>query len=113
MQIEMQREGVRDRKGSNDEWLVGPAAGNYWPLQLMQDTRAARCIESTTKSNRPQTTNHRPLHSTIAIVSWLNPPSLSLYPLLSLLPAPAALCVTADLRCLAVPATPETRFDRS
>jgi hypothetical protein len=66
-----------------------------------------------------QTTDHRPLHSTIAIiVSWLDPalsPSLplSLYPLLSLLPAPAALCVTADLRCLAVPATPETRFDRS
>lgn len=63
----------------------------------------------------------RLLHSTTTIIiSWLNPalslslsPSLSLYPLLSLLPAPAALCVTADLRCLAVPATPETRFDRS
>ena len=112
MQIEMQREGVRDRKGSNDEWLVGPAAGNYWPLQLMQDTRAARCIESTTKSNRPQTTDHytQPLPS---LAGWTLPLPLSLYPLLSLLPAPAALCVTADLRCLAVPATPETRFDRS
>lgn len=66
------REGVRDRMGSNDEWLVGPAEGNYQPLQRMQDTRAARCIESTTKSNRPQTRpqtiDHRPLHSTIAII---------------------------------------------
>ena len=78
----------------------------------MQDTRAARRIESTTESNRLP-------RSTIGIiVSWLDPalspspsPSLSLYPPSLLLPAPAAQCVTADLRCSAVPATPETRFD--
>lgn len=98
MQIEMQREGVRDRKGSNDEWLVGPAAGNYWPLQLMQDTRAARCIESTTKSNRPQTTDHRPLYWTIAIiVSWLDPAlSLSLSLCLSI---PFSLFYPLPLPC--------------
>ena len=78
------------------------------PVQRMQDTRA----HGVSNRRQSQTDYHtRPLPSSLA--GWARTLSLSISPLPSLLPAPAALCVTADLRCLAVPATLETRFDQS